>query len=163
MAKMAQKWIDTKHKYIPYKLPDGASCYEDDMDKEISCCVCGKKIKYGDSFTSRRIHTTAGIGFCECYECYFDYQTKQPATAAAELVKPEIPTVAMIVDAGLKISSLNTDTSSIDEFAKRLEKKDILLRQCLLYFNCMDNPPIALKKEIEEHLGIKFVGHKQDD
>lgn len=84
---------------------------------------------------------------------------KNPATAAAEPVKPKIPTVAMIIDA----SSLITDTSSIDEFAKRLEKKDILLRQCLLYFHCMDNPPVALKKEIEEHLGIKFVGHKQDD
>lgn len=72
--------------------------------------------------------------------------TKTAATAAADPVKPEIPTVAMIVDAGLKISSLNTDTSSIDEFAKRLEKKDILLRQCLLYFHCMDNPPVALKK-----------------
>lgn len=76
MAKMAQKWIEAEHRYIPYELPKGASCYEEDMDKKISCCVCGKKIKYGNSFTSRRIHTLAGIGYCECYDCYFDYQEK---------------------------------------------------------------------------------------
>ena len=71
MAKMAQKWIDAEHRYIPYELPEGASCYEDDMDKEISCCECGRKIKYGDCYTSRHIHTPSGIGYGECGECYF--------------------------------------------------------------------------------------------
>ena len=50
---------------------DGASFFEDDMNKEISCCQCGKKIKFGNSYTSRTIHTEVGFGYAECEDCYY--------------------------------------------------------------------------------------------
>jgi len=71
MSKIVNKWLEKEHKYVPYDLPEGASCYEDDTEKEISCCWCGKKIKYGDSYTSRHIHNDGGIGYAECEQCYF--------------------------------------------------------------------------------------------
>lgn len=70
MAK-AEIWIESKHKYVPYELPDGASVYEDDMGKEVACCICGEKVKFGDCFTSRHVHTKSGMGYAECGECYF--------------------------------------------------------------------------------------------
>lgn len=57
--------------YEPYELPEGSSLYETDMDKEVSCCKCGRKIKYGDCYTSREIHTENGFGYSECEDCYF--------------------------------------------------------------------------------------------
>ena len=70
MAK-AEIWIESKHKYVPYELPDGASLYEDDMEKKVACCICGEKVKFGDCFTSRHVHTKNGMGYAECGECYF--------------------------------------------------------------------------------------------
>ena len=66
----AQKWIEKEHKYIPYELPDGASLYEEDMETIVSCCSCGKKIRFGDCYTSRHIHSDVGFGYAECEECY---------------------------------------------------------------------------------------------
>lgn len=68
----ALKWIPDKHDYILYDLPDGACLYTDDMEQEIACCQCGKKVKYGDCYTSRTIHTpNVGFGYAECEDCYF--------------------------------------------------------------------------------------------
>lgn len=64
------RWIPKKHKYKKYRLPFGACLYSGDMDKVVSCASCGKEIKYGDSYTSRQIHTGFGIGFAVCSECY---------------------------------------------------------------------------------------------
>lgn len=72
----AELWIEEKHRYVPYDLPDGASCYEDDMEKEVACCVCGKKFKFGDMFTSRHVHTKNGFGYAECESCYFGNHEK---------------------------------------------------------------------------------------
>ena len=69
MSRFAEKWNGKG--YDPYELPEGASCYEDDMEKQVSCCKCGKKVKFGDCFTSREVHTALGIGYAECEECYF--------------------------------------------------------------------------------------------
>ena len=67
----AKRWNYKKNEYESYDLPDGASFFEDDMNKEISCCQCGKKIKFGDSYTSRTIHTEGGFGYAECEDCYY--------------------------------------------------------------------------------------------
>jgi len=64
------RWLPKEHKYKKYRLPVGACIYSDNMDRVVSCASCGNKIKYGDSYTSRQIHTELGIGFAVCYECY---------------------------------------------------------------------------------------------
>ena len=66
----ARKWIEKEKKYIDYELPEGATLCETDMNKQISCCSCGKKILYGNSYTSLTIHTIGGFGYVECQECY---------------------------------------------------------------------------------------------
>lgn len=68
----ARIWNEQKHEYEPYELPEGSSCYETDMYKIVSCACCGKKIMYGNSYTSHRIHTNAGFGYAVCESCYFD-------------------------------------------------------------------------------------------
>lgn len=79
--KIAKKWNYSKHDYEPYNLPDGASAYPyDDMDYEISCACCGKRVKFGDTYTSFEIHTDIGMGYwvCEsCHEIEYDRRRKQ--------------------------------------------------------------------------------------
>ncbi len=65
----ALKWIGDK--YIACELPDECTTYESDMDKEVMCCTCGHRLKFGDCYTSRTYHDTNGFGFAECENCYF--------------------------------------------------------------------------------------------
>lgn len=68
--KRSLKWIPAKRKYEPYDLPDGASCYEEDMDKVVPCAQCGRAVTFGDSYTSLEVHTQIGFGYAVCHECY---------------------------------------------------------------------------------------------
>lgn len=70
MKDMVLKWIPEKHKYVKYELPEGASLWEEDMEEVVSCASCGKKVKFGNSYTSRHIHEESGFGFAVCKECY---------------------------------------------------------------------------------------------
>ena len=65
----AMRWNGKE--YEEYELPVGASIFETDLNKEISCCKCGRTIKYGESYTSREIHNGVGFGYAECGDCYF--------------------------------------------------------------------------------------------
>ena len=69
--KKVLRYIEKDRKYVDYELPEGASTYESDMDKEVACCWCGRKVKYGECYTSRHIHTTNGFGYAECEHCYY--------------------------------------------------------------------------------------------
>ncbi len=68
----AKIWNKTKQKYDPYELPEGSTAYEVDMDKEITCACCGRKVKYGETYASHNIHTDIGFGYAVCEDCYFD-------------------------------------------------------------------------------------------
>lgn len=81
MKKIALKW--TGEEYVNYDLPDGASRYEKNMEKEISCCCCGKRVKYGECYTSRTILDDIGIGYAECEDCYKDNWIKYMKRAKA--------------------------------------------------------------------------------
>lgn len=72
--KQAQKWIGDR--YVPYELPDGCTMYESDMDKEVTCCSCGRRLKYNDGYTSRTIHDDNGFGYIECEDCYYGVKNK---------------------------------------------------------------------------------------
>lgn len=58
----ARKYDLETGQYEDYALPDGATYYEDDMNKKIACCECGKEITYGASYTSRIILDKYGFG-----------------------------------------------------------------------------------------------------
>ena len=43
----------------------------DSMNEIINCACCGKKLRFGDSFTSMTIYDMSGaFGFPVCEECY---------------------------------------------------------------------------------------------
>ncbi len=67
-----RKWNESKGMYEPYEVPnDWTVCtYSDDMDKVINCARCGRKMIFGDGFSSSQIHTGFGMGYVVCEECY---------------------------------------------------------------------------------------------
>lgn len=69
---LAQKWNWKKHDYEPYRIPIDWNCklYSDDMNEEINCAHCGKKLKYGDSYSSLEIHNAVGLAYPVCEKCY---------------------------------------------------------------------------------------------
>lgn len=66
----AQKWNFKTRKYYDYELPEGACLYGENMDQDIACAQCGRKMKFGDGYTSRQIHTKYGFGYKVCKKCY---------------------------------------------------------------------------------------------
>lgn len=72
----ARKYDPVNNTYENYILPEGASLYEDDMNKDIACAECGKKIMYGASYTSRIILNSGGFGYAVCEECYYKNDMK---------------------------------------------------------------------------------------
>lgn len=67
-----QKWNYKKHDYEDYKVPDNwnVKTYGNGMEEIINCCQCGKKIAFGDCYTSLEIHTELGLGYGVCEKCY---------------------------------------------------------------------------------------------
>ena len=67
----AKMWIAKIDRYIePVEIDDNCSLYEDDMEKEVTCPWSGKKVPYGETYTSQVFHTSLGMGYAVCKECY---------------------------------------------------------------------------------------------
>jgi hypothetical protein len=66
------KWSFRLKKYIPYKVPKdwNIKTYSDDMDEIVNCVDCGLRVKFGETFTSRRYHTSIGFGYVVCANSY---------------------------------------------------------------------------------------------
>ena len=66
-----RRWNYEKHIYEPYQASENAATYMEDLDSFVDCAECGKKIRFGCSYTSLRIHTPIfGMGYAVCEECY---------------------------------------------------------------------------------------------
>ena len=66
-----QKWNFKTHKYEPFESPARVlSLYSEDMLAEVDCANCGKRMTYGDGYTSRTIHNHIGLGYPVCEGCY---------------------------------------------------------------------------------------------
>ena len=69
-----KKWDYPSHSYFSIPLisrtPLNLKTYSEDMNEMVNCCQCLKKIKYGDTYTSKEIHTDLGFGFSVCEDCY---------------------------------------------------------------------------------------------
>ena len=44
--------------------------YSSDLDAVVACAACGKALKFGDAYTSRKILSTTGFGYAVCEDCY---------------------------------------------------------------------------------------------
>ena len=70
--KKLDRWNPVTERYEPFIVPADrkVAVYATDMNTEVQCAECGKKMKYGDGYTSRWIHTQHGFGYCVCEDCY---------------------------------------------------------------------------------------------
>lgn len=64
------RWNYEKHIYEPYPVSDNVAMYREDFDSLVDCCECGKEVKFGDCYTSLRIHNYMGLGYAVCEKCY---------------------------------------------------------------------------------------------
>lgn len=68
---MIQKWDYEKGEYLPYTPPDDrVSMWCPNMNQMISCAACGRRIRFGEGYTSQEIHNDSGFGFSVCQECH---------------------------------------------------------------------------------------------
>lgn len=68
---LLQKWDYERHEYGPFLSPAAREVMlTGDDDSICRCAECGKKIRFGDSFTSIRIHDPIGFGYAVCSDCY---------------------------------------------------------------------------------------------
>ena len=67
-----RKWNCRTHKYEDYEIPDKwkVSLMESDMNVMVNCPHCGKKIRFGETYTSRQFHNWVGLGLGVCEKCY---------------------------------------------------------------------------------------------
>ena len=69
--KTLRKYDFYKREYHDYEVPDywNVKTYCDDMAEIINCAQCGKEIPFGESYTSRQVHTEHGFGYGVCRYC----------------------------------------------------------------------------------------------
>jgi hypothetical protein len=68
---LLDKWNYSTHKYEPFESPARVTTlYSEDMVAEVDCAECGKRMPFGDGYTSRRIHNKFGFGYPVCEGCY---------------------------------------------------------------------------------------------
>lgn len=69
MTKPAKKWDPAKREYkdceIPARAYTGADLYD-----FVECAQCGKKVLFGDCYTSLYIHTVSGFCYAVCGKCH---------------------------------------------------------------------------------------------
>lgn len=85
---IAGKWNIETQKYDYYTVPEGATLYEYDHGKEIICANCATAVTYGEAYTSRMIHNSAGFGFMVCSECK-DMETTEKALELQNRLKED--------------------------------------------------------------------------
>lgn len=67
---LLQKWDYESHTYKPFYSPAGHEVMlTGDPDIICRCAECGKKMRYGDGYTSIRIHDKYGFGYAVCRNC----------------------------------------------------------------------------------------------
>lgn len=59
------------NQYYEYSTPDDwyVTCRDEELDTLINCANCGKRITYGEGYTSRKIHNSIGFGYVVCQAC----------------------------------------------------------------------------------------------
>lgn len=67
-----QKWNFKVRNYEPYEVPDGwkVKTYCADMEESVNCAECGREMTFGEGYTSRKVHSQYGTGYCVCGDCY---------------------------------------------------------------------------------------------
>lgn len=65
------KWNKETEDYEDFDSPaKRVQLFSDDMEMLVDCVECGKEMKYGECYTSKRIHNHIGLGYHVCGDCY---------------------------------------------------------------------------------------------
>lgn len=74
-----RRYNEKKHIYEDYEVPNdwNVKLITNDMNEMINCCQCGKKMRFGDSFTSMQVHDVNGFGYAVCEDCYYDKEWEE--------------------------------------------------------------------------------------
>ncbi len=68
---LLQKWNYETHVYDPFESPAVILViYSEDMVEACDCANCGKRMTFGDGYTSKTIHNHVGFGYPVCENCY---------------------------------------------------------------------------------------------
>jgi hypothetical protein len=68
---LLRKWNFNTHEYETFESPaKELALYKEYMKAQIDCANCGKRMVYGESYTSRTIHNSIGLGYPVCDDCY---------------------------------------------------------------------------------------------
>ena len=69
-----RRYNEKKHIYEDYEVPNdwNIKLMTNDMNEIVNCCQCGKKMKFGDGYTSMQVHNALGLGYAVCENCYYD-------------------------------------------------------------------------------------------
>lgn len=81
-----RKWNFKARDYEPYEVPDewNVKTFSMDMDEIVNCPNCGRTLTFGETYTSRKIHTAHGMGFGVCETCYEkEWQEEKAAKGGA--------------------------------------------------------------------------------
>lgn len=67
-----RKWDYAAHEYKTFEVPDewNVTLWSPSMLTMVNCPHCGRKLAYGDSYTSLEIHNEFGLGYAVCEDCY---------------------------------------------------------------------------------------------
>ena len=78
-----RRFNEAAREYEPYEVPDEWKllAYSNDMDEKCNCAMCGKELRYGDTYTSFQIHTKNGFGYGVCESCHFLIEVPQRTEA----------------------------------------------------------------------------------
>ena len=70
--RVLRRWDEWLRVYMPWLVPADRKVmtYSDDMDEPCACARCGKRVTFGECYTSQQIHTYFGIGYAVCPECH---------------------------------------------------------------------------------------------
>ena len=67
-----RRWNYNNHEYEKVEIPNDwhVSIYETDMNVIVNCPHCGKKLRFGETYTSKEFHDYVGFGCGVCEKCH---------------------------------------------------------------------------------------------
>lgn len=68
----AGKWNNWTKRYDVYDIPEdwNTPLYSDDDNEIVNCAQCGRKLKFGDAYNSKEVHSRHGMSYPVCQDCY---------------------------------------------------------------------------------------------